>query len=136
MSLGSGVGQFFIAAVLMAVLDLLWLGVLANGFYERVLGDMLATQKNGWAAAVFYVIYVAGLVYLVVAPAIADDSLARAALGGAVLGLLAYATWNLTNLAVLSGFPARIVPVDMAWGTFLTAAVSTGTYLIWSFFAS
>lgn len=136
MSLGSAVGQFLIAAALMAVLDLLWLGVVANGFYERVLGDLLATQKNGWAAALFYVIYVAGLVYLVIAPAIADGSLSRAVLGGTALGLLAYATWNLTNLAVLSGFPARLVPVDMAWGTFLTAAVSTGTYLIWNLITS
>ena len=134
MSLGSALGQFLIAAALMALLDLLWLGVVANSFYERVLGDMLAVQKTGWAAGLFYVIYVAGLVYLVIGPAVADGSLVRAVVGGAVLGLVAYATWNLTNLAVLSGFPAKVVPVDMAWGTFLTAAVSTGTYLIWDLF--
>lgn len=132
MSLRSALGQYAVAAAVFLVLDLAWLGVVADDLYEHYLGDLLAESPNVAAAFVFYAIFVAGLVYFAIAPAVAEGSW-RAAVGrGAGFGLVTYATWDLTSLAVLEGFPVGIVPIDLAWGTFLAASVSVATYLIWN----
>lgn len=132
MSLRSAVGQYLIAAVVFLALDLVWLTLVAQGLYEHFLGDLLADSPNAAAAFVFYAIFVAGLVYFVIAPAVDEQSVRTALVRGAAFGLITYATWDLTSLAVIEGFPVGIVPIDMAWGTFLAAAVSTTTYLVWS----
>lgn len=132
MSLRSAVGQYLVAAVVFLAFDLVWLGVVAPGLYEHFLGDLLADSPNVAAAFLFYAIFVAGLVYFVIAPAVEEQSARTALVRGAAFGLVTYATWDLTGLAVIEGFPAGIVPIDVAWGTFLAAAVSTTTYLLWS----
>lgn len=129
MSLRPLVGQYLVAAVVFLVLDLAWLGLVAQGLYERLLGDLLAEQPNVAAAVAFYAIFLAGLVYFVIAPAVEERSLRSALFRGAAFGLVTYATWDLTSLAVIEGFPAAIVPIDMAWGAVLAAAVSTVTFL-------
>lgn len=122
--------QYLVAAVVFAVVDLAWLGLVANDLYRRELGDLLADRPNAAAAVAFYLIFVAGLVLFVVRPAVEKGSW-HAALGrGAAFGLVTYATWNLTNLAVLEGFPASIVAVDLAWGTVLSATVSVVAYAV------
>ena len=131
MSLRSAVSQYFIAAVVFLALDLVWLGVVAQGLYEHFLGDLLADSPNAAAAFVFYAIFVAGLVYFVIAPAIEEQSARTAAVRGAAFGFVTYATWDLTSLAVIEGFPVGIVPIDLAWGTFLAATVSLATYHLW-----
>jgi uncharacterized membrane protein len=131
MSLRSAVSQYFIAAVVFLALDLVWLGVVAQGLYEHFLGDLLADSPNAAAAFVFYAIFVAGLVYFVIAPAIEEQSARTAVVRGAAFGFVTYATWDLTSLAVIEGFPVGIVPIDLAWGTFLAAAVSLATYHLW-----
>lgn len=130
MSLRPLVGQYLVAAVVFLVLDLAWLGLVAQGLYERLLGDLLAEQPNVAAAVAFYAIFLAGLVYFVIAPAVEERSLRSALFRGAAFGLVTYATWDLTSLAVIEGFPAAIVPIDMAWGAVLAAAVSTVTLLV------
>jgi uncharacterized membrane protein len=132
MSLRSAVGQYLLAAVVFLALDLVWLSLVAQGLYEHFLGDLLADSPNAAAAFVFYAIFVAGLVYFVITPAVEEQSARTALVRGAAFGLITYATWDLTSLAVIEGFPVGIVPIDMAWGTFLAAAVSTTTYLLWS----
>lgn len=132
MSLRSAVGQYLVAAVVFLALDLVWLSLVAQGLYEHFLGDLLADSPNAAAAFVFYAIFVAGLVYFVIAPAVDERSARTALVRGAAFGLVTYATWDLTSLAVIEGFPVQIVPIDMAWGTFLAAAVSTATYLLWA----
>ena len=131
MSLRSAVGQYLVAAVVFLALDLVWLSLVAEGLYEHFLGDLLADSPNAVAAFVFYAIFVAGLVYFVIAPAVDEQSARTALVRGAAFGLVTYATWDLTSLAVIEGFPVGIVPIDMAWGTFLAATVSTATYLLW-----
>ena len=131
MSLRSAVGQYLVAAMVFLALDLVWLSLVAQGLYEHFLGDLLADSPNAMAAVVFYAIFVAGLVYFVVAPAVEAQSARAAIIRGAAFGLVTYATWDLTSLAVIEGFPVGIVPIDMAWGTFLAATVSTVTYLLW-----
>lgn len=111
------VGTFF-------VLDIAWLGFLAEGFYQRQMGHLLAEQTRWGAAIAFYLIYVAAIVVLAVLPGIEKQSVARAAALGAVFGLAAYAAFDLTSLALLKGFPGGVVPVDLAWGVVLTASVA------------
>ena len=121
---------YAIAAVVFCLLDVIWLGTVAQGLYERHLGDLLAPSPNVAAAVVFYAIFVAGLVFFVIHPAVEAESWQRALGAGAFFGFVTYATWDLTNLAVLRDFPASIVPIDLAWGTFLAASVSVSTYAL------
>ena len=122
--------QYAVAAVAFCLVDAIWLGTLAQPTYDRFLGDLLADSPTLAAAAVFYAIFVAGLVWFVIAPALAAESWRRAAGSGAFFGLVTYATWDLTNLAVLRDFPVGLVPIDLAWGTFLSATVSVMTYAV------
>ena len=105
-------------------LDALWLGVLARGFYRRELGFLLADQVRWGAAVLFYLIYIAGLMVVVVVPH-HQLSLGRTALFGALFGLCAYAAYDLTNLAVVARWPALVTVVDLVWGTLLTATTAT-----------
>jgi uncharacterized membrane protein len=131
MSPRSALGQYAVAAVVFLALDLVWLTLVAPGLYDHFLGDLLAESPNAVAAALFYAIFVAGLVYFVIAPAVVEGSVRNALVRGAAFGFVTYATWDLTSLAVIEGFPVGIVPIDLAWGTFLAAAVSATTYLVW-----
>lgn len=111
-------------------LDIAWLGFVARGFYRAQMGHLLAEETRWGAAIAFYLIYVAAIVVLCVLPAVEKQSLTRALALGAVFGLAAYAAFDLTSLALLRGFPAGVVPVDLAWGVVLTASVSaTGAWL-------
>ena len=132
MSPRSALGQYAVAAVVFLALDLVWLTLVAPGLYDHFLGDLLAESPNAVAAALFYAIFVAGLVYFAIAPAVAEGSVRTALVRGAAFGLVTYATWDLTSLAVIKGFPVGIVPIDLAWGTFLAAAVSATTYEVWT----
>jgi uncharacterized membrane protein len=82
------------------------------------------------AAAVFYLLYIAGLTFLVVLPALAANQLGSAIARGAVLGLLAYGTYDLTNLAIIRGWPVNVTLIDLAWGTVLTAITAGAAFLI------
>lgn len=113
-------------------LDALWLGVIARGFYARQLGPLLRSNPDWGAAGLFYLLYVGGILILAVLPGLEAGSLLRAAGRGAVLGLVAYAAYDLTNLATLNGFPRGMVAVDMIWGTVLTALVAAAGYGIGS----
>jgi uncharacterized membrane protein len=120
-------GRYLVAAATFLVLDLLWLGVVAVRLYEDLLGDLLAEQPNALAATAFYALFLVGLLHFVVDPALARGSVAWAARDGALFGLVTYATWDLTSLAVLADFPAALVPVDLAWGALLSASVASVT---------
>ena len=122
---------YVVAAALFVVIDLVWLGLVANDLYRRIMGDVLRDSPNVVAAVVFYLIFLVGLVYFAIAPAVDGGSLSDALVKGALFGFFTYATYDLTNLAVIKGYPFAIVPIDMAWGTALGAAVSTGTYAVW-----
>jgi uncharacterized membrane protein len=115
------------AAVLFAT-DLAWLGVVAKGFYARHLGSLLRPDVRWGPGVLFYLIYVAALLVFVVQPALERQSLARAVALGAFFGLTAYATYDLTSLALIRDFPTLVAVVDIAWGAFLTALVAAAGY--------
>ena len=123
-----------IAFALLLIIDMVWLMWLGRGFYVEEIGSLLLEQPNLIAAFAFYALYIAGLVYLVIAPAAEADSVLRAVISGAVFGLVAYATYDLTNLAVMKGFTLKIALIDMVWGMALSAAVSGLTVKIVSLF--
>lgn len=124
----SWIAQYAVAAAVFVVVDFAWLSTIARKVYDERLGHLLADSPNVGAAVLFYSIFLAGLVFFVIHPAVEAGSWQRALLAGAFFGLVTYATWDLTNLAVLADFPASIVAIDMAWGTFLAASVSITTY--------
>ncbi len=120
---------YAVAVVTFFVIDLFWLGVVARSFYKNQMGHLLRADVNWAAAIVFYLIFVVGIVVLAVLPAIERQSLGHAIALGALLGLVTYAAYDLTNLATLEGFPFTVVLVDMVWGTVLCGSVSAVTYL-------
>lgn len=126
---GAGVGWFLRAylcvALVFLALDALWLGWLARGFYQAQLGPMLLAQPRLGAALLFYLIYLFGLAYFCVLPGCrvggAVEGMKQAAKRGVLFGVVAYATYDLTNLATLIGWTDRVVWVDVIWGGFESA---------------
>ena len=109
-------------------LDLVWLGVVARDFMQRQIGYLLRPDIQWVPAVLFYLIYVAALIVFVVAPALERESAGRALLLGAFFGLAAYAAYDLTALALIRDYPMKAALVDLAWGTSLSALVSSTVY--------
>ena len=112
------------AALVFLGLDALWLTTMADRLYRPAIGHLMAQQPDWLAAALFYPAYLAGLVYFAVVPALATQRARDALVRGALLGLLAYATYDLTNQATLQGWPWSVTLVDLAWGAFVTGAAA------------
>lgn len=113
-----------IAFVVFLVIDAVWLGLIAKNLYKHYLGDLMATNIRFGAALLFYLLFIVGMVFFVIEPALAKDSLQFAIFAGAFLGLLCYATYDLTNLATLKDWPIFVTVIDLVWGAFITAATS------------
>jgi len=107
--------------ITMVVLDLIWLGLVAESIYNDALGPLRARETVVVAAALFYLQYVAVIIGFAVLP---STSVKIAAQRGAGIGWLAYATFELTNWAVIEGWPVQLVPIDIAWGVCLTTLVA------------
>jgi len=114
------------AAILLAIvaLDAVWLGLIAPGWYQQAIGHLTAPVPRWDAAVAFYLVYAAGLLVFVVQPQSGSPCGRATALYGALFGLVAYATYDLSNLATLNDWPVGITVVDMAWGATLSAAAS------------
>lgn len=117
------------AGLSMAVIDAAWLISMMDRLYKPTLGSLLKQPIDFTAAIAFYLIYILGVTVLAIAPALKEGGLMRALVGGAVLGLVAYATYDLTNQATLNGWSWRLTVIDIAWGTTLTAVVAAAGYL-------
>ena len=121
---------FAIAFPVFFFIDMIWLGIISKNFYRAQIGALMKPDINWTAALIFYLIFIAGLVVFVIAPAMEKHSWMHAILFGALFGLVCYATYDLTNLAVAKDWPLLVTIVDLAWGAVLAASVSTITYLI------
>jgi len=106
------------------VIDMIWLGLVARTFYRNQLGYIMSSNVNWPAAIIFYLLFIVGLIFFVVYPSIGRDSWVYALFSGAFFGLICYATYDLTNLATLKGWPLKVTLVDLAWGSFLSAVLS------------
>jgi uncharacterized membrane protein len=111
-------------------LDFIWLSTATSRFYRPMLGNLLLEKPGLAVAGLFYLVYVVGVVVFAVTPAINAGSWTTALLQGALLGLIAYGTYDFTNLATIKGWPAIVTIVDLAWGTVATALSATLGYLI------
>lgn len=118
---------FAVAFGVFIVVDLVWLVVIARKLYKKYLGYIMTDKVRWGAALIFYVIFIAGLVFFAIMPA---SNALMAILYGGLLGFLGYATYDLTNLATLKGWPIAVTIIDLIWGTSLGAVVSVLTFLI------
>ena len=121
---------FLIALPVFFVIDMAWLGLVAKKFYNQHIGFLMRPDVGWFAAIIFYLLFIAGLVTFVITPAIEKQSWINAVLYGAFFGLVTYSTYDLTNLATLKDWPLVVTVVDLLWGMVLSASVSVITYLI------
>jgi uncharacterized membrane protein len=121
---------YAIALPVFFAIDLVWIGVVAKGFYAKQIGQLLKPDVNWAAAILFYLIFIAGLVVFVITPAMEKGSWTHALFFGALFGLVCYATYDLTNLALAKDWPLLVTIVDLIWGATLAASVSIATYFI------
>ncbi len=121
---------YAIALPVFFATDLFWIGVVAKNFYRNQIGFMMKNDINWTAAILFYLLFVAGLVIFVITPAVEKGSWMHALVFGAFFGLVTYATYDLTNLALTKDWPLLVTIVDLVWGTMLAAIISTVTYFI------
>lgn len=119
---------FFAAMFALLAMDALWLAVLMKNTYQSYLGALLLDAPKLLPAALFYILYPAGLVVFAVMPALHKHDGRSAAVRGSLLGLVAYGTYNLSNLATLAGWPWQLTVIDMAWGMFLSSAAASAGY--------
>jgi len=125
--------NYVLTTVVFLIVDLFWLGIIAKNLYQKYLGSFLTDTVNWTAAFIFYLIYVAGISVFAIYPSVNKGSAFNAILLGALFGFFAYATYDLTNLATLKGWPLPIVFIDIVWGAVLTATVSLSGYYIVKF---
>ena len=115
---------YALSLFVLLVLDLFWLLGPGRPLYISEIGGLLRNQPQLGASLAFYLLYAAGLTYFGVMPGLKASSAVLALGQGALFGLMAYATYDLTNLAVLNGFTLRIAMIDLAWGTILSGVTA------------
>ena len=121
---------YAIALPVFFAIDMLWLGVIARNFYRAQIGSLLKADVNWTAAILFYLVFIGGIVFFVLAPALEKSSWRYALFVGAMFGFITYATYDLTNLATMKDWPVLVTVVDLAWGTVLSASVSVISFAI------
>jgi uncharacterized membrane protein len=112
------------------IIDMLWLGVFAKGFYRKILANFLSDRVNWAAALIFYLLFIVGILIFAVIPALEKNTLWYALVFGGLFGFFTYATYDLTNLATLKNWPLIIVLVDIIWGVVLSSVVAMSSFLI------
>lgn len=123
---------FLVAAVIFSVIDFIWLGLVAKQLYRRYIGFLLRDKANIPAAVIFYTLFIIGLIIFVINPALnrGNDQIYYAALYGGLYGLFTYATYDLTNLSTVKGWPLTITVIDLAWGVVISTITASVTVLV------
>ncbi|WP_428681565.1 DUF2177 family protein [Reyranella sp.] len=122
--------SYAVALTVLAIVDALWLGVVAREFYKSRLGDMLQDRPVWSAAILFYLVHAVGIAVFAVPPSLAAGTWWSAVLYGGLFGFCVYAAYDLTNLATLRGWPLAVSVVDLTWGAVATAAATVAAYVI------
>lgn len=125
---------YIVTAIVFLGLDALWLSQIALGMYRREIGALLLDKPNLVVAGLFYLLFVIGIVVLAILPALNGGTWINALIMGAVLGLVAYGTYDITNLSTLKNWSMTVTIADLIWGTALTAVSATVGYLVVSWF--
>ena len=111
-------------------IDMIWLGLVANKFYQQQIGHLMTKNVNWLAEILFYLLFIGGLVVFVIAPALDKKNWTIALFLGALFGLMTYATYDLTNLATLKNWPLFVTIIDLIWGMVLSSSVSLIAYFL------
>jgi uncharacterized membrane protein len=119
---------YLVSLLVFIGIDVVWLAKVAPSFYNAKIGHLLAEKPNIWAAAIFYLFNIIGILIFAINPALKRKSLLTAIVLGALYGFFTYATYDLTNYATLINWPIIVVIVDLLWGVTLTSVVSLITY--------
>jgi uncharacterized membrane protein len=127
---GDYLTAYAVAAIVFFGIDFIWLKWVANTFYRQQIGHLMADTVNLPIAAGFYLIFLIGLVIFGIAPYVAQGDWGQAALYGGLYGFFAYTTYDMTNLATLRNFPAKVAIVDTSWGTAISALTAAASVYI------
>ena len=130
MSLTKLLISYALTFVVFFIVDMAWLGFIAKDLYKKYLGGFLSEQVNWTAAVIFYLLFIVGVFIFAIMPSVEKNSVVSAITLGALFGFFTYATYDLTNLATLKGWPISIVFIDIIWGSVLTGIVSTAGFYI------
>jgi uncharacterized membrane protein len=109
------------ASIIFLIIDLIWLSFAVKSFYRPNIGHLLLDKPVMWAAVMFYLIYVVGLAVVIIEPSLSSENIGKFLFQAFMFGLVAYGTYNLTNMATVKGWSPSVVFVDMLWGGSLTA---------------
>jgi uncharacterized membrane protein len=121
---------YLITLVVFFLIDMVWLGVVAKGFYRKYLGSLISSKVVWPAAILFYLLFIIGLLVFVIRPTLIGGEPLQALFFGALFGLISYATYDLTNLATLKDWPLVVTVVDLVWGACLGGLVSLVSVLL------
>jgi len=121
---------YFVALAVFLLVDMVWLSLIARGFYKKYLGALLGSRVRWAAAILFYLVYILGLIVFVIRPAIIRGEPIEALFYGALFGLISYATYDLSNLATIREWPLVVTVVDLVWGTALGGIVSLASAVV------
>ena len=122
--------SYLLTTVVFFIIDIAWIGGFAKKFYWGNMGSLLKDDINWAAALIFYLLYIVGIFVFAIMPSVDNDSLKTAIIYGGLFGFFCYATYDLTNLATMKGFPMKVAIVDMIWGVILTGSVATAGFYI------
>ena len=123
---------YLLTVVVFFAIDIIFRSVISKKFYRDQLGALMSPKVNWTAAIIFYLIFIFGIVFFVIYPAVTGDDITMAIGYGALFGFIAYATYDLTNLATIKGWPTLVTVVDLVWGSFLSASTSTLVFLLYN----
>ena len=127
---------YAVATVVMLAIDLLWLGVIAKPLYRAGIGHLMADSPNIPAAVLFYLMFPVGLMIFAVVPNASSSQWMPTLVAGALFGLFTYATYDLTNLATLKGWPVGLAALDIAWGSLVSSVAAAAGKWAMAWFAS
>lgn len=126
---------YFATLVVFFAVDMLWLGLIASSFYKKHLGYLMAPSINWYAAIIFYLLFIVGILVFVVLPGVKENSLLNTIFRAALFGLITYATYDLTNLATINQWPLNVTLIDLVWGMVLSTIVSTAGFFFAKWFS-
>jgi len=130
------VASYFSALLFFLAIDVVWIQTVMRPIFERNVGELMLDSPRMGAAIGFYALYVAGILYFAVGPAMGAESWRVAALNGAIIGFLAYGTYEATDLATRKGGRYEMLMIDIAWGTALTALTGVVGFLVYRWMAA
>ncbi|OLS03043.1 DUF2177 family protein [Tissierella creatinophila] len=122
--------HYIVTFLVFFAIDIVWLGIVAKKLYKENLSHLMADSTNWTAAIIFYALFIGGLIFFAINPALKKDSIIYAISIGALFGFMTYATYDMTNLATLKDWPLKITIIDIIWGTTLNALTAGISFYI------